>query len=103
MPILAPPRAGLEARFEFDAVSLAPPPESDAVPISMTFGGTPLAGDVRAGGGALILPGREASASVSAGFARVRREATTDSDSRPEPEVANRDGRDRAAAGRCRA
>ncbi len=66
----------LEARLEFDAMSLAPPPESAADPdLSLTFGGTPLAGDVRAGGGALILPGRQASGSVSAGFARVRSDA----------------------------
>ena len=51
----------------------------------MTFGGTPLAGDVRAGGGALILPGREASGSVSAGFARVRPDAPADTDTRRIP------------------
>ena len=81
---------GLDARLEFDAVSLAPPPASDAdADLSMTFGGTPLAGDVRAGGGALILPGREASGSVSAGFARARLDATADLDPRPVPAAAD--------------
>ena len=65
------PRA--EARFEFDALALAPPPDPGPDPdLSFTLGGTPLGGDLRAGGGALILPGREAAASVSAGFARAR-------------------------------
>jgi uncharacterized RDD family membrane protein YckC len=58
----------LDARLEFDALSLAPP--SGAGPD--TLGDASLGGDVRAGGGALILPGREASGSASAGFARVR-------------------------------
>jgi uncharacterized RDD family membrane protein YckC len=69
------PRA--EARLEFDALSLGPRPELRPDPgpdpdLSFTVGGTPLDGDLRAGGGALILPGRAASGSVSAGFARVR-------------------------------
>jgi uncharacterized RDD family membrane protein YckC len=65
------PRA--EARLEFDTLSLAPPADSAPDPdLSLTLGGTPLGGDLRAGGGALILPGREAAASASAGFARVR-------------------------------
>ena len=84
-------QAGLEARLEFDALSLAPPSESGSEPdpdLSMTFGGTPLAGDVRAGGGALILPGREASGSVSAGYARVRSDTPADIDTTPAPEVA---------------
>ena len=67
----------LEARLEFDALSLAPPSDADA---SYTLGDAPLGGDVRAGGGALILPGREASASASAGFARVRPPAAVDPD-----------------------
>ena len=66
--------------------SPSPDPDPD---LSMTFGGTPLGGDVRAGGGALILPGREASGSVSAGFARVRLDAPADTDTGPEPDVAN--------------
>jgi uncharacterized RDD family membrane protein YckC len=89
----------LEARLEFDALSLAPQPDPEpASDLSLTFGGTPLGGDVRAGGGALILPGREASGSVSAGFARVRPAAPADveaparfeahSDAAPEPAVA---------------
>jgi len=69
-------------------MSLAPPPESAADPdLSLTFGGTPLAGDVRGGGGALILPGRQASGSVSAGFARVRSEAPADAP--PETDVSD--------------
>ncbi len=60
-----------DARLEFDTLSLAPAPEPD-LDLSFTVGGTPLGGDVRAGGGALILPGREVSGSASAGFARVR-------------------------------
>ena len=80
----------LEARLEFDALSLAPQPDPDPDPdLSLTFGGTPLGGDVRAGGGALILPGREASGSVSAGFARVRLDAPADTDAGPEPEMAS--------------
>ena len=80
----------LEARLEFDAVSLAPQPDPDPDPdLSLTFGGTPLGGDVRAGGGALILPGREASGSVSAGFARVPVAPPADADTGPEPEEAN--------------
>ncbi|MEO5823331.1 MAG: RDD family protein, partial [Vicinamibacteraceae bacterium] len=67
----------VEARLEFDALSFAPPPEPDP-DLSLTLGGTPLGGDVRAGGGALILPGREASGSVSAGFARVRQAPSPD-------------------------
>ena len=85
-------QAGLEARPEFDALSLAPPSGSASEPdpeLSMTFGGTPLAGDVRGGGGALILPGREASGSVSAGFARVRPDAPPVTDTTPVPDVAN--------------
>jgi uncharacterized RDD family membrane protein YckC len=60
-----------DERLEFDALPLAPAPEPD-LDLSLTVGGTPLGGDVRSGGGALILPGRAASASASAGFARVR-------------------------------
>jgi uncharacterized RDD family membrane protein YckC len=78
----------LDARLEFDAVSLAPPESDPDSDLSMTFGGTPLAGDVRAGGGALILPGREASGSVSAGFARARLDAPADIDP-PVPAAAN--------------
>src|SRR5205085_4081793 len=49
----------LDTRLEFDALSLAPPPDSAPDPdLALTLGGTPLEGDVRAGGGALILPGR---------------------------------------------
>jgi uncharacterized RDD family membrane protein YckC len=92
-------QAGLDARLEFDAVSLAPPSGSASDPepaLSMTFGGAPLAGDVRAGGGALILPGREASGSVSAGFARARPDAPADTVTTPVPELANL-GTDEAA------
>jgi uncharacterized RDD family membrane protein YckC len=79
----------LDARLEFDTLSLAPPPQSEPDPdLSMTFGGTPLAGDVRAGGGALILPGREASGSASAGFARVRLDAPVETGTGPAPDVA---------------
>ncbi len=86
------PRA--DSRLELDALSLGPRPDAGnrgadagAEPdLSFTFGGTPLGGAVRAGGGALILPGREASASASAGFARVR---PGDAD-----EAATLDGRD---------
>ena len=78
----------IEPRLEFDAMSLAPPPDTDPDPdLALTLGGTPLAGDVRAGGGALILPGREASASVSAGFARVRPEVPADTEARPAPAI----------------
>jgi uncharacterized RDD family membrane protein YckC len=68
---------GADADVELDALALSPPPDPgpDAAgdpDLSYTLGGTPLGGDVRAGGGALILPGREASATASAGFARVR-------------------------------
>jgi len=77
-----------EARLEFDALSLAPPPATGPDPdLALTLGGTPLGGDVRAGGGALILPGREAAASVSAGFARVRPEVPADADTRPTPAI----------------
>jgi uncharacterized RDD family membrane protein YckC len=55
----------------FDTLSRSSSPEPD-LDLSFTVGGTPLGGDVRAGGGALILPGREASGTASAGFARVR-------------------------------
>jgi uncharacterized RDD family membrane protein YckC len=65
----------VESRLDFDTLALSPRSErrSDPDPdLSFTVGGTPLGGDLRAGGGALILPGREASPSISAGFARVR-------------------------------
>jgi uncharacterized RDD family membrane protein YckC len=80
----------IEGRLEFDALSLAPEPASGPDPdLALTFGGTPLAGDMRAGGGALILPGRQASGSVSAGFARVRPEPQADPDGRPDREAAS--------------
>ncbi len=76
------------ARLEFDAMSLAPQPDLEPEnDLSMTLGGTPLGGDVRAGGGALILPGREASGTASAGFARVRSAAPADVDAPVRREV----------------
>jgi uncharacterized RDD family membrane protein YckC len=78
----------VEARLEFDALSLAPPPDTSPDPdLSLTLGGTPLAGDLRAGGGALILPGRAASGSASAGFARRQPDAVADTDPRPQADV----------------
>ena len=80
----------LDAPLEFDALSLAPAPASGADPdLALTLGGTPLEGDVRAGGGALILPGRQASGSVSAGFARIRADAPAVADTPSEPDVAD--------------
>jgi len=80
----------LDARLEFDALSLAPPPDPGVDPdLALTLGGTPLEGDVRAGGGALILPGRQASGSVSAGFARIRADAPAIADTPSEPDVAD--------------
>jgi uncharacterized RDD family membrane protein YckC len=67
----------LEARLELEGFSFAPPPEPDPE-LSMTFGGTPLGGEVRAAGGTLTLPGHQAAATASAGFARVRPTAATD-------------------------
>jgi uncharacterized RDD family membrane protein YckC len=86
------PRA--DSRLELEGLALGPRPDpgnrgadAGADPdLSFTVGGTPLGGALRAGGGALILPGREASASASAGFARVR---PGDAD-----EAATLDGRD---------
>jgi uncharacterized RDD family membrane protein YckC len=73
-----------DAELAFDAFAAAPVKEPD-LDLSLTVGGTPLGGDVRAGGGALILPGREASGTASAGFARVRSGGTigTDADTGP--------------------
>jgi uncharacterized RDD family membrane protein YckC len=74
-----------DARLAFDAVSLAPTPEPD-LDLSLTAGGTPLGGDVRSGGGSVILPGRAASATASAGFARVRPGVSIEADSAAAPE-----------------
>jgi uncharacterized RDD family membrane protein YckC len=68
---MAAPRS--DERLEFDSLSLAPAPTPEPdLDLSFTVGGTPLGGDVRSGGGSVILPGRAASSSASAGFARVR-------------------------------
>jgi uncharacterized RDD family membrane protein YckC len=61
----------LEARLELDGFSFAPPPDPDPE-LPMTFGGTPLGGELRAAGGTLTLPGHQAAATASAGFARLR-------------------------------
>jgi uncharacterized RDD family membrane protein YckC len=58
--------------LSFDAPLAAPAPATDDDVEPMTLGGTPLAGEIRFGGGTLTLPGREASPSASGGFARVR-------------------------------
>jgi uncharacterized RDD family membrane protein YckC len=84
-----------DTRLEFESVTLArtPAPDPD---LDFTLGGTPLGGDVRAGGGALILPGREASGSVSAGFARVRPTPPVED----EPSIAEVDDPEPPTAGR---
>jgi uncharacterized RDD family membrane protein YckC len=56
----------------FDAPLSPRSPAIDEDVEPMTLGGTPLAGEVRFGGGTLTLPGREASPSASGGFARLR-------------------------------
>ncbi len=61
----------IEARLELEGFSFVPPPGPDPT-LSMTFGGTPLGGEIRAAGGTLTLPGHPAAATASAGFARVR-------------------------------
>jgi uncharacterized RDD family membrane protein YckC len=89
----------LEARLELEGFSFAPAPDPDP-DLPMTFGGTPLAGDVRAAGGTLSLPGHQAAATASAGFARMRPAAPPDAaaDVHLGPAIAAPDARPAAAA-----